>query len=185
MIMNKESFFMALEYFQNAFSSKGLIIFFCLLCAAMFIVLVLVFLTGKKIGILLSRNNLSKILKDERSDAVKRSRSVIGGQVFEQLAPLFPDFPADYADARFIGKPVDFIAFCGLEESSTEGWSEINAETVPAPESTASVKQNKCHVNEILFIEVKTEKSQLSEREKAIKEAVQSKRVRWVEYRIE
>ena len=52
-----------------------------------------------------------------RKDAIKRSKAVIGGQVAEQIAPLLPDFPSPLADARFIGKPVDFIAFPGLEES--------------------------------------------------------------------
>ena len=93
-----------------------------------------------------------------RSDAIKRSRSVIGGQVAEQLAPFLPGFPCHPGDARFIGKPVDFIAFPGLTE------------------------ENK--VNEVLLIEVKTGKSNLSGREREIKRAVAEGRVRYVEYRV-
>lgn len=93
-----------------------------------------------------------------RKDAVKRSKSVIGGQVFEQIAPFLPNFPANPSDARFIGKPVDFIVFSGLCENNK--------------------------IDEILFIEVKTGKSTLNNREKEVKKAVQEGRVRYVEYRI-
>ena len=93
-----------------------------------------------------------------RSDAIKRSRSVIGGQLAEQVAPFLPGFPCNPGDARFIGKPVDFIAFPGLTE------------------------ENK--VNEVLLIEVKTGKSNLSGREREIKRAVAEGRVRYVEYRV-
>ena len=92
-----------------------------------------------------------------RQDAIRRSRSVIGGQLAEQVAPFLPGFPCHPGDARFIGKPVDFIAFPGLTEDNT--------------------------VHEILLIEVKTGKSALSGREKEVRKAVAEGRVRYVEYR--
>ena len=61
------------------------------------------------------RNQCDK--KKLRKDAVKRSKAVINGQVAEQIAPFLPDFPANPSDARFIGKPVDFIVFSGLSEN--------------------------------------------------------------------
>ncbi|MCQ2601820.1 MAG: hypothetical protein MJ184_10720, partial [Treponema sp.] len=121
------------------------------------------FILGKVIGSLLEKAKITKKIQAERNDAVKRSRAVIGGQVTEQLAPLFPDFPARYDEVKFIGKPVDFIAFKGLEESCDNG--------------------EKCHVDEVLFIEVKTGNSALSTRERAIKQAVDEGRVRYVLWR--
>lgn len=94
-----------------------------------------------------------------RKDAIKRSKAVIGGQVAEQIAPYLPDFPCSPSDAKFIGKPVDFIAFSGLSETDK--------------------------VDEILLIEVKTGQSSLSSREREIKKAVKEGRVRYVEYRID
>lgn len=94
-----------------------------------------------------------------RHDAIKRSRSVIGGQLAEQVAPFLPGFPCHPGDARFIGKPVDFIAFPGLTEDN--------------------------EVHEVLLIEVKTGKSNLSGREREIKRAIAEGRVRYVEYRVE
>lgn len=102
------------------------------------------------------RNQCDK--KKLRKDAVKRSKAVINGQVAEQMAPFLPDFPANPSDARFIGKPVDFIVFSGLSENEK--------------------------IDEILFVEVKTGKSLLSEREKEVKKAIEQRKVRYVEYRI-
>lgn len=124
---------------------------------------ILFFILGKIIGSLVEKAKITKKIQTERNDAVKRSRAVIGGQVTEQLAPLFPDFPARYDEVKFIGKPVDFIAFKGLEESCDNG--------------------EKCHVDEVLFIEVKTGNSALSTRERAIKQAVDEGRVRYVLWR--
>lgn len=92
-----------------------------------------------------------------RGDAVRRSRAVLTGQIGEQLAPYFPAFPCDPADARFLGKPVDFIAF---------------------PGASAGL------VQEVVFIEVKSGDARLSATERALKEAVEAGRVRWVEYRL-
>ena len=101
---------------------------------------------------------MSRKLKKIRQDAVKRSNAVKGGQLAEQLAPFLPNFPCSPADAHFLGQPVDYIAFPGLCEKNC--------------------------VDEILLIEVKTNTSQLSGREKEIREAVKSGRIRYVEYRI-
>ncbi len=108
--------------------------------------------------LIIQRIRFSSIIKKVRSDAIKRSRAVIGGQMAEQVAPFLPGFPCNAADVRFLGKPVDFVGFCGLAEKN--------------------------QVDEILFIEVKTGDSKLSEREKEIKRAVNEKRIRYVEYDI-
>src|SRR5574344_713296 len=87
----------------------------------------------------------------ERKDAIKRSRAVIKGQMAEQMAPFFPDFPCNPNDVKFIGKPIDFVGF-------TE--------------------------DEIIFIEMKTGNSQLNENEKRIKRLIESKKVRYIEYKV-
>ncbi|MFA5851806.1 MAG: Holliday junction resolvase-like protein, partial [Spirochaetales bacterium] len=64
---------------------------------------------GRRAGRLEVEKELPDRLEAERDDAVKRSRAVVGGQVAEQLAPYLPDFPCDPGDARFVGKPIDFV----------------------------------------------------------------------------
>jgi predicted Holliday junction resolvase-like endonuclease len=90
-----------------------------------------------------------------RQDAVQRSLATILGRVGEELAPLlvFEKLGVGPKDIRHIGTPVDYVAFRGLSEG---------------------------RVDEILFIEVKTGRSStLSDREKAVKRAVEEKRVRF------
>ena len=108
---------------------------------------------------IIQKIKFSKKLLNERNDAVKRSRAVLNGQLTEQISPFLPKFPCSPSDVQFLGKPVDFIAFSGLSASD--------------------------HVDEILFIEVKTGSSALSSREKEVRRAVQEGRVRYVEYRMD
>ncbi len=115
------------------------------------------FILGIKTGKLVAAKSFSKDVKKERADAVKRSRAVLNGQFSEQLAAYLPDFPADPTEVRFVGKPVDFIAFCGA--SSGE-------------------------IDEIRFIEVKTGNAKLSKVERSLRDAVEKKRIRYCEYRI-
>ncbi len=110
------------------------------------------------IGRLIQKAKDLRDIKKQRKDAINRSRAVLGGQFSEQLSPYLPNFPCNPGDARFIGKPIDFIAFPG----SAEGKS----------------------IEEVLLIEVKSGQSKLSERERQIKSAVENGKVRYIEYRI-
>jgi predicted Holliday junction resolvase-like endonuclease len=87
-----------------------------------------------------------------RLDAIQRSSAVTRGKVTEHIVPYLPGFDLDPKDIRFLGTPIDLIAFKGLN-----GSEEI----------------------EIVFIEVKTGGSVLSARERAVKKAVEQKRVSW------
>ncbi len=122
------------------------------------IVFSLVFL-GFVIGHFWGLKKTKSLVSEARKDAVKRSRSVLSGQLNEQIAPYLPHFPANANDAHFLGKPVDFICFSGLSESDD--------------------------ITEILFVEVKTGTSTLSNREKAVKAAIDQGRVRYVVYKPE
>ena len=88
-----------------------------------------------------------------RLDAVQRSMAVTRGKVTEHIVPYLPDFDLDPKDIRFLGTPIDLIAFKGLNNSVEE--------------------------IEIVFVEVKTGGSVLSARERAVKKAVEQKRVSW------
>ena len=86
-------------------------------------------------------------------DAVQRSSAVTRGKVTEHIVPYLPGFDLNPKDIRFLGTPIDLIAFKGLNDSMEEV--------------------------EIVFIEVKTGRSVLSPRERAVKKAVEQKRVSW------
>ena len=116
---------------------------------------------GRKAGRLEAEARFAASQADQtaaaRDDAVKRSRAVLTGQIGEQLAPFFPGFPCDPADVRFVGKPVDYIAFPGLSEG--------------AP-------------GEVVFLEIKTGNARLSPAEAAIRDAVRAGKVSWVDFRL-
>jgi predicted Holliday junction resolvase-like endonuclease len=97
------------------------------------------------------------LMPGHRKDAISRSRSVLGGQFSENLAPYLPDFKYKPNECSFIGKPIDFIVFKGSDEKD---------------------------INEVVFVEVKSGKSKLNSQEKKLKETIENKRVKWEEYRI-
>ena len=86
----------------------------------------------------------------------RQSRAVTTGKVIEQLAPHMPGFPLNPRDARFLGSPVDFVVFDGLEEGA---------------------------VRRVVFVEIKTGGATLSGRERLVREAVRERRVEWIEWR--
>lgn len=122
------------------------------------VLLLLFFMTGIIIGLTVQRLRDMSVIRREREDAVSRSRAVLCGLAGEQLAPLLPHFPCNAGDVRFIGKPVDYVAFPGMAEGG--------------------------EVKDIVFIEVKSGNAGLSKREREIKAAVKARRVYWQEYRL-
>jgi predicted Holliday junction resolvase-like endonuclease len=111
---------------------------------------------GRRSGRLEAERGLSDRLASEREDAVKRSRAVLGGLYSEQLAPFLPGFPFDPTEVRFVGKPVDFVAFIGAASGRIE---------------------------EVAFVEVKSGNASLSPVERSLRDAIAKRKVRWVEYR--
>ncbi|MDR2618145.1 MAG: hypothetical protein LBC62_04660 [Treponema sp.] len=118
-------------------------------------------LAGRKIGLSQGRRQERAEWESGRVEEIvrtrlKQSRAVLGGLVSEQIAPLLPGFPFDPGDCRFIGKPVDFIVFKGMNEQAIE---------------------------EVIFLEVKSGVSRsLNDQEKKLRDAVRAGRVRWAEY---
>jgi len=131
----------------------------------LFAVFCLLFLlAGRKIGLEQGRsqerhewegNRIEEIVKKR----LKQSRAVIGGQVSEQMAPLLPGFPFDPGDCRFVGKPVDFIVFKGMNEKN---------------------------ISEVVFLEIKSGTGRnLNDQEKKLRDVIQSRKVSWEEFDIE
>src|SRR3989344_7111546 len=80
------------------------------------IALIVAFFIGQKIGAYRKHKEWEEALPNHRKDAIMKSRAVIGGQFSEQLAPFLPNFDNLPTECRFIGKPIDFIVFKGMDE---------------------------------------------------------------------
>jgi predicted Holliday junction resolvase-like endonuclease len=87
-------------------------------------------------------------IKEERVDAIKRSRASLMGNLFETVRPFLPEFSHHPGDLRSIWDPVDYISFNGLA---------LNRD-----------------VDSVTFVEVKSGRSSLSTVERSIKEAVEN-----------
>jgi len=95
--------------------------------------------------------------KEIRADAIDKSRAVIAGKVQEQLLLTNTAFEYNSKDARFIGMPIDYIVFDGLDDEN---------------------------LKEIVFLEVKTGKSRVNKREKMVRECIKEKRFGYKEIRL-
>ncbi len=133
---------------------SNIILIFIILILGIFIG----YFLGNKIATIRRDNYWETQIPEHRKDAIMKSRAVLSGQFSEQLAPYLPDFNFKPTEVRFLGKPVDFIAFRGLDDKNVE---------------------------EVVFVEVKTGKSQISKTEKSLKEAIKKKKVRFEEYRVD
>jgi predicted Holliday junction resolvase-like endonuclease len=96
-------------------------------------------------------------MRKHRQHAVKQSRSVVMGQVSEQIAPLLPNFPYHYKDVMFLGKGVDYIVFDGLHTG---------------------------YLEQIILLEVKSGNSQLNRNEKLIRDCIRRGAVEYDVWRI-
>lgn len=121
------------------------------------IAIAIAFWIGIKIGAWKKHREWEGQVDGIRSDAVMRSRAVLGGQFSEQLAPYLPDFKYNPSDCRFIGKPVDFIVFNGLSDGK---------------------------LRDITFLEIKSGDSKLNNNQKDLKRVVESGNVKFGEYRV-
>jgi predicted Holliday junction resolvase-like endonuclease len=97
-----------------------------------------------------------------RQDAIARSARTLSGKTLEKFVPFLEDFPYDPHDVRWLGDPVDLVVFDGYSKNK---------------ESGSGIKQ-------IVFCEVKSGGSKLSEIQKKLRSLVEQKKVKWEEFRI-
>ena len=121
------------------------------------VIIVAVALLAYLLGKLAAELRFKRREQDIRKDAAARSRAVIGGQFSEQLAPYLPDFPYKPTEVKFLGKPTDFVVFEGLDDKD---------------------------IRRVVFVEVKTGKSTLSQTERSLRDAVEAAQVAFEEYRV-
>jgi len=130
-------------------TAAGTLILVLLIAAALFLMY--------EIGRLVGEKRATEKFPEAKKAAVQPSRSVLSGMFAEQLAPYLPDFPFSPTEAKFIGAPIDFLIFKGMDAQ---------------------------HIEEVIFVEVKSGSALLNHNEHSLKDAIENKRVRWHEYRV-
>lgn len=91
-----------------------------------------------------------------RAEGALQSRAIVRGQIYEQLVPYLPGFRFNPKDAQFLGRPVDFVVFDGLDQGE---------------------------LRRIVFVEVKTGGAKLTTRERLVRDAIRGGHVEWAEIR--
>ncbi len=91
-----------------------------------------------------------------RRDVANRQRVGIKGKVTEAFAPFLKGFEFKASECKFIGDPIDYLVFEGLDERD---------------------------VKKIHFVEVKADKSKLSKHQKQIKNIIDNLKSRDVSFR--
>lgn len=101
------------------------------------------------------KTELEKTVKE----SVNKSRSILRGKTTEHFAPISEEFLKEFvpSDAKFIGSPIDYIIFSGAGSITDGEDKEI----------------------EIVFMDIKTGKAKLTKVQRAIKKAVEERRIRW------
>ena len=96
-------------------------------------------------------------IKEARKDTAARQRATIKGDISEIIAPWSMKVVNSVKELNFLGNPIDFIGFKGLD-----GDGDV----------------------EIKFIEVKSGKSRLNKNQRRVRDAVEEKRIEWAEVRV-
>jgi predicted Holliday junction resolvase-like endonuclease len=114
----------------------------------------------------ISRLKLSHLREIEKArvQSVDASRFVLKAKMAETIAALLPGFEYLPSDCRFIGDPIDYIIFKGYTELKDHG--------------------EKDEVLEVVLLEIKQGNAALSKGQRAIKKAINDKRISFKEVRI-
>ncbi len=115
------------------------------------------FKIGYKKATVTSDANWEKLAEEKTKQSLNQQRAVIKGKISEQLAPYLPNFPFNSSECRFLGSPIDFIVFNGMDQG---------------------------HVQNIYLIDVKTNQSKLSPLQNSIVQAINNNQVFWHTHQI-
>ena len=111
---------------------------------------------GAVVALLIVAVFMPRFARRMRAEGALQSRAIVRGQIYEQLVPYLPGFRFNPKDAQFLGRPVDFVVFDGLDEGE---------------------------LRRIVFVEVKTGGAKLTTRERLVRDAIRDGHVEWAEIR--
>lgn len=121
-----------------------------ILSVAIFILLILIFFVykiGVKQGKAQTDLQWQQQLTSMKADIANNQRANIKGKVAETFAPFLAGFPFKPSECKFLGDPIDYVVFEGLDNRDIKG---------------------------IHFLEVKSDTAKLSKHQKQIKNLIDS-----------
>jgi predicted Holliday junction resolvase-like endonuclease len=124
------------------------------------ILIILLVICALVIGYYLAWHKYSLEADKRVHTAVETQRSVLKGKISEQLAPFIEGgFPEGLlpSEAHFLGNPVDFIVFKGINDKK---------------------------ITEVVFVELKTGKAHLNGTEYSLRDTINNKNVRFISHTV-
>ena len=82
-----------------------------------------------------------------RKEAIERNRALTVGNVTEHVAPFLLEFQHHLKDVRFLGTPVDFVVFDGLDAGAVEkiAFIKVTTEASPLLRRELRISHQSCH----------------------------------------
>jgi len=93
------------------------------------IAFVLVVWLTYKLAVLKSDLKWQRNLVSLRKDIANQQRAGIKGKVSETFAPFLEGFPFKPSECKFLGDPIDYVVFEGLDERDVKGVVEVKEGT--------------------------------------------------------
>ena len=118
----------------------------------------LAFKIGKKLGAYECKLEWQERIEKMRKDIADKQRAGIKGKVVEIFAPYIKGFPFSASECRFIGDPIDYVVFEGMDRGE---------------------------IKDIYFVEIKTNSSKLNNNQNRIKELIEKGKVKWYLFRMQ
>ena len=150
---NKASFIYVHQLFFSMQMENWL---FGLIVALIFGLTLLVAWAAYKLGKAREKLKFEQSIQRLRREIAEKQRAGIKGKVSEIFAPYLKDFPFKPSECKFIGDPIDYVVFEGLDERN---------------------------VNKIILVEIKSGSSRLSKHQKQIEGLIRKKNVEFYLYR--
>jgi predicted Holliday junction resolvase-like endonuclease len=118
---------------------SGFIVFLLL------VLLVVLFYVVFKLGAAQKDAQWEKKLVRLRSDIADKQRAGVKGKVAEMFAPYLGDFPFKPSECKFLGDPIDYVVFEGLDNRDITGIHFVDVKA-----DTAQLKKHQRQVRDII-----------------------------------
>ena len=131
-----------------------------ILTTAIFILLILIFFIykiGIKQGKAQAEIQWEQQLTSLRSDIANNQRANIKGKVAETFAPFLYGFPFKPSECKFLGDPIDYVVFEGLDDRNIKGIHFLEVKS-----DTAKLSKHQKHIKDLID-SLKTDKVTFSE----------------------
>ncbi len=98
-----------------------------------------------KLGGSQKESEWQKKLVSLRGKIAEKQRASVKGNVAETFAPMLGDFPFKPSECKFLGDPIDYVVFEGLDERNVTGIHFVDVKA-----DTSQLKKHQRQIRDII-----------------------------------